>query len=1007
MPGPQLTHLAFANGIDEAQTGELVDPMGAFPVLKNGRQDFRGGYSKRLAYAAQSAARLDATSRTSGKRMFSLGPTTCVVDGHFVDIFAPTPGVNITKDRVPECLVTRNVVPWPGFNPLTTTLTYCNGYYIVCASSGSVTLKVTLFVVDATTNAIVSGPFTISSVTFYQDLPHVVSVGTTAIVVYGTGAATISARTISLANAAGINTGWSAATSLLTDSSNTGVDVHGYEDRFAVGYGNTSGGVNRLTVKTFSAALANLETLVLGTNSFSPVAVGLAGSNADTLWVAWCESTAIKIAGVDGNALAVTLASTATLHTFATNPPSVIGVGVTGTGTGRLIATEDGEFISIARSFLTNAGAVNADGAAQTWYSTQWLTRPFRIDGRNYATACFSSPAGQNAQGTHFIVDIDATASLRVVGNISPRLAQSVVEGTLQGVALVSSTKVGLAHLVSRTGGLGIGQGRAVEIAVADFASLNRFQTVPFASYAFMTGGATGYFDGHRLRESNFFVRPDPPIAGAGAGAGVTGTNLRYVAVAEKFDAQGNCEMSAPSDPSGTVSPSNDSVDVSMRTIAFSNQTDASSTDAENPIRFAVYRSGDNGALPYYRCGTVDNTTSSEFVTFSDTTTDVTASAQIYSQPGQVGAAQPRACPPGFHFVVPYGDMVVGVGDDLTTIWHSGSYLPGEGVWFADVFQRTITEDGPVTAMAVQDGTIYVFKRRSIFALSGEPPSDNGAVGGLGAHRKLASTVGAAQPPTCVSSLGIWFVSERGIELLTRGGEVQWIGEQVQSTMAAFPTVTSAVLDEEHSLVVLTLSNGSTGRDIVYDLSLRTWVSVDEKTGTGSAEFSVDACQVEVSGIRRYAWLGANGVVWYQKLASDADAHLDGSTWVTMSAETGYFKLGGVQGQQLLNRMLVLERYATDHNLSVSLSYNYETTYRAARTFTRAEINALLTAGWPVTQLKHDPHDDNQCQSVRLKLVDATPTGGTVGSGKGATWLALTLDLVPMPGVFDVPEGAV
>lgn len=292
-----------------------------------------------------------------------------------------------------------------------------------------------------------------------------------------------------------------------------------------------------------------------------------------------------------------------------------------------------------------------------------------------------------------------------------------------------------------------------MEIAIADFASTNRFQTVPFAGYAIMTGGATTYFDGHRLRESNFFLRPEAPSVGAGAGTGVTGTSIRYVVVPEKLDAQGNCEMGAPSDPSSPVSPTNDSVDVSIRTIPFSNQTDGSSTDAENPIRFAVYRSGDNGALPYYRCGTVDNSTSAETVTFSDTTTDVTVNATLYSQPGQVGTAQPRACPPGFHHVVAYGDIVVGVGDDLTTLWHSGGYLPGEGVWFADVFQRTITEDGPVTAMAVQDGTIYVFKRRSIFALTGETPSDNGAVGGLGTPRKLASTVGAAQTPTCVSSL--------------------------------------------------------------------------------------------------------------------------------------------------------------------------------------------------------------------------------------------------------------
>jgi hypothetical protein len=43
---------------------------------------------------------------------------------------------------------------------------------------------------------------------------------------------------------------------------------------------------------------------------------------------------------------------------------------------------------------------------------------------------------------------------------------------------------------------------------------------------------------------------------------------------------------------------------------------------------------------------------------------------------------------------------------------------------------------------------------------------------------------------------------------------------------------------------------------------------------------------------------------------------------------------------------------------------------------------------------------------VRVKLVDATPTSGTVGSGKGASWIALTLDITPQQGAFEVPEEA-
>lgn len=164
---------------------------------------------------------------------------------------------------------------------------------------------------------------------------------------------------------------------------------------------------------------------------------------------------------------------------------------------------------------------------------------------------------------------------------------------------------------------------------------------------------------------------------------------------------------------------------------------------------------------------------------------------------------------------------------------------------------------------------------------------------------------------------------------------------------------------------------------------------------------------VKVDGVWRYAWLSTDGAVRYEQLSSDASAHLDDSNWITMSVETAWFKLSGLQGNQQLNRLLLLARKSTDHSLSISLAYNYETSYRTARQWIYSEINDLLSAGWPVTQLKHDPHDDAECQAVRLKISDEAPgSGSTTGTGQGSKWLGITLDITPKPGVFDVPEGA-
>jgi hypothetical protein len=127
-----------------------------------------------------------------------------------------------------------------------------------------------------------------------------------------------------------------------------------------------------------------------------------------------------------------------------------------------------------------------------------------------------------------------------------------------------------------------------------------------------------------------------------------------------------------------------------------------------------------------------------------------------------------------------------------------------------------------------------------------------------------------------------------------------------------------------------------------------------------------------------------------------------------MVAETGWFKVSGIQGRQFFNRLLMLARKRTDADLSVSLGYNYNTSYAAQNTWTSANVSNLLTAGWPITQLRHDSNDNGEGQSIRVRIEDATPTGtgATVGTGRGATWLALTLDITPQDGTLEVPEEA-
>jgi hypothetical protein len=122
-----------------------------------------------------------------------------------------------------------------------------------------------------------------------------------------------------------------------------------------------------------------------------------------------------------------------------------------------------------------------------------------------------------------------------------------------------------------------------------------------------------------------------------------------------------------------------------------------------------------------------------------------------------------------------------------------------------------------------------------------------------------------------------------------------------------------------------------------------------------------------------------------------------------MRAESGWFKMSGVQGRQALNQVLVLAKKSTDHDLSLHLAYDYSDSYKTAQTWTDTALDSV-NAAWPRQQVAHLLHDDAEGQALRIKLEDATPTGSSAGVGQGATWIALTIEGAAREGAARLPE---
>jgi hypothetical protein len=1022
---PSLLQMSFAAGLDESQLTEVLDPMSGFPVRQNCRQDLRGGASKRLGYGSLPVTVLGASDRSAGRRFFAHNGVPTVITATHLQSYVEAANTNVSRARVPECSYRVFDAPTISGSAKVTDTEVVNGYVAIAYDGRNDGGPAQAVIRDADTGAVVRGPET-----FGDDVD-----GDTGVALLTSFSSRYFVAFVRLASSGdlyayrldtqSLSSGWTLIEQVAAaTSAEEAFSVSSLSSSVAVVYGTTSG-TDRITVKTYGTTGTSLASTTISTSSTTVNSIDVHGSTAGTLWVCWAMSVTgdrrIFAIGLNPSTLAV-VSTAANLFELdesggeggeeALGPQVRICEGSTN-GTARILAAST--TLMTMANLLTDTGATTAPDGTVDVYSALPLSRPFQEGGRYYIAVYGGRKLSTNEQAHLIVVDwTDDVSYLRPIANIEPGL---VITPWTMGKFCESSNQWFHAFQTAKAGPVRLGTFSAGETLAGaqllrlDFASRERWQTVSHANMTFVGGALLSVFDGEIVTEAGILVRPPKVNTSlvAPGGSGISG-DYKYVAIYEDTDAAGNWVVSGISDPTDTVTATSDDVQVSIKPLSISSRI------ARGATRITLYRTLDGAEPPYYRVDSTQNDPENGIHIITDSMTDANLStkAKLYAPnlPGTAGESLDRRAPPGLVQLESYNGMLVGARGE--SIFWSGQQIYGESTWFSPVFELPVPGGGRITAIKAQDGTLYIFKEDRIFAVGGEAPSDNGLAGGFGNPRLLACDVGCVDAASLVvTSLGLFFRSRRGLELLSRGGGVVWVGDKVVQTLEDYPVITSAVLDDRNGLVRISLAEAEAdgvvsgdGRDVVYDLTLQTWISVDDKTGSSSHQASQDAAVVVVDGVARYAWLGSNGVVYYEKLSTDATAHLDGSTWITQSAETAVFKAGGIQGRQMLNRVLAMLRKHTDHNLLISLSYNYSENFETATTWTRAVINTLLSDGWPITQVKHDPHDGNECEGVRVRIEDATPTGGTVGTGKGGTWIALTLDVTPQPGLFDVPEAA-
>jgi len=999
-------HIPAGAGINEGTRPEWIEFGQGSLANENVRQVQRMGLGKRYGFGTPlTQSRIDATSAASGYKLFADGQQICRVAAAASDL-ARCEAYDAISARwvpqrgyLPECTASTIELPNLGVDlgyladVAITTNGYIGAVWLSATATSSSVAAAYMFgaVINPTTGVIVSPPTQIGSTSnASNNQMSIVAVGAYLIAVrYSSASTNIEAHYLDTTSPATITTGWVAMTNLATDARPTSAKVrtcslpHASQARAALLYQTADAGTDRIKLVTFDQT-GVLESAAINTSSTTVGALDVGGNATDTLWCVWTETTNIRARGFSPAAITVVLATTATVGTFTGTASALYVVPSATAGNARAWLNHTASSLPHLRhlGITTSGGAAAGTGTPTTVQNTSLVGRPFVYGGRFYGPVNTEESYDAFQTITVAIADMntDAATTFRPVAVPYPNLSSVFYSGW--ATALVSGTKVYVPFTPRRSAA---NSGSC--LVALDFGSSARWRNARVRTSQYFGGACTFYSDGARVAEAGFIFRPNKPTTSV-AGTGITGT-FRYVAVYEEVDAEGNWHQSAVSRPSDTRSPANQTVTVAVNPLVISSRLGSSSQ--ASPVRVAFYRTATGGTAPYYRLGTVDNVTTAATVSFADSVEDATLTtrAKLYTQPGVIGTAQAKQQPPAFVDVTEHLGCLVGLSE--SEVWVSGQPVYGEGTWFSPIFSQPLSGG---TAIASQDGFVFAFTRRQVYALPCEPPTDNGAAGGLGAPQLIASDVGCIDPRSVVvTAVGIFFQSERGIELLDRGRAVQWVGESVATTLAAYPIVSSARLDPLESVVYFELAASEAdgqvsgnGRTLVFDLAIKDWVSTDRrKNSAGTADTPAQDSAVVWSGSAyRYAWLATDARVYIE----DRTTYLDTGAWVTAKWETVDCKFGLQQQQRVYNAMILFTRNSAA-GLKIETAYD-GADYSASndKTWTEAET---LTG---LRQLDFRPRA--QGQRMRFRVTDTAPA--TLGTGQGFTWVGLSVDIAPKQG---------
>jgi len=704
-----------------------------------------------------------------------------------------------------------------------------------------------------------------------------------------------------------------AATDLSTQVLNITTGYDGYvanNNLYVAWNGSDGGGAIRATY--IDSTLAQHNTIIIAgkTANLISVTADISGSNS-VIWIsAWNNSDNNVYTFARSQTLVSILASTTTV----TN--NVLRT-LTSTATGNVLTllyeiSQNYTYVAIPSDFIrkvtcTITGTVGTPSVIKRGVGL--ASKSFIYNSIVYVLVAYSGAL----QPTYFLMDS--------VGNLVAKVAYQnggglEVNQILPGVTILQ-TSAYIGYLfkdqltpVNKSQGVvqvaGIYSAKGINLAKINFTS--SIQTVEIANNLHLNGGFLWMFDGVAPVEHGFHVYPENVVVTTNAAGGnLTDQQYYYIATYEWTDAQGNLHRSAPSAPVGQVTAGGG---VSTNTIKVPTLRLTSKTG----VRIVLYR-WSAGQQVYYQISSITtptlNDTSVDNITYTDTAADssILGNVVLYTTGGVVE----NIAAPAMTALTLYKTRLIGVAaEDTTTFWYSKPVLQATPVEMSDLFVQytaptasSAGSTGGMKAVAPMDDKLIIFKDNALYYITGQGPDSTGASNDFSEPVFITSTVGSSIPQSIVlTPNGLMFQSNKGIWLLSRGLQTEYIGADVES-FTTNAIVESAITVPGTNQVRFTLDSGVT---LMYDYFVQQWGTFNNIPAVSSTIYE-----------NQHTYINSSGLVFQQNPLS----YLDGSNPVLQTFTTSWFNLAGLQGFQRAYFFYLLGTYLSPHKLNISIAYDY------------------------------------------------------------------------------------